>query len=174
MSSTSTNSRFQGPCCGCGVPAPLRSSNQDPNRGRRFFGCINYKQPTACGFFLWLDPERDMEKELIQAENQVLKREQQQATAAASNNSDSQQQRATTAASNSSSEQQQQRATASNNSSEHNSSDQQQLMGFSLTNSDINPPTNASPTLIRRRFKYTNIIEATNDTACQSPRLGAL
>ncbi|KAH7848185.1 hypothetical protein Vadar_034755 [Vaccinium darrowii] len=75
MSSTSTNSRFQGPCCGCGVPAPLRSSNQDPNRGRRFFGCINYKQPTACGFFLWLDPERDMEKELIQAENQVLKRE---------------------------------------------------------------------------------------------------
>ncbi|KAH7861000.1 hypothetical protein Vadar_020477 [Vaccinium darrowii] len=75
MSSTSTNSRFQGPFCGCGVPAPLRSSNQDPNRGRRFFGCINYKQPTACGFFLWLDPERDMEKELIQAENQVLKRE---------------------------------------------------------------------------------------------------
>ncbi|KAH7841244.1 hypothetical protein Vadar_027516 [Vaccinium darrowii] len=75
MSSTSTNSRFQGPCCGCGVPAPLRSSNQDPNRGRRFFGCINYKQPTACGFFLWLDPERDMEKELLQVENQVLKRE---------------------------------------------------------------------------------------------------
>ncbi|KAH7855859.1 hypothetical protein Vadar_029795 [Vaccinium darrowii] len=75
MSSTSTNSRFQGPLCGCGVPAPLRSSNQDPNRGRRFFGCINYKQPTACGFFLWLDPERDMEKELLQVENQVLKRE---------------------------------------------------------------------------------------------------
>ncbi|KAH7857893.1 hypothetical protein Vadar_017647 [Vaccinium darrowii] len=75
MSSTSTNSRFQGPCCGCGVPAPIRSSNQDPNRGRRFFGCINYKHPNACGFFLWLDPERDMEKELIQAENAVLRRE---------------------------------------------------------------------------------------------------
>ncbi|KAH7853176.1 hypothetical protein Vadar_034341 [Vaccinium darrowii] len=127
MSSTSTTSRFQGPLCGCGVPAPLRSSNQDPNRGRRFFGCINYKQATACGFFLWLDPERDMEKEFIQVENQVLKREDLvvivntwkskiKSTAAASNSSSEQQKKRAIAASNNSSGQQQRRATASNSS----------------------------------------------------------
>ncbi|KAI8556757.1 hypothetical protein RHMOL_Rhmol05G0279900 [Rhododendron molle] len=78
MSSSSShfNSIFEGPPCKCGIPAPIRTSKTEANRGRRFLGCINYKQPSrsGCDFFFWIDPERDTQKELLEADNNDMRR----------------------------------------------------------------------------------------------------
>ncbi|KAI8549194.1 hypothetical protein RHMOL_Rhmol06G0007500 [Rhododendron molle] len=48
----------------------------EANRGTRFLGCINYKQPSpsGCDFFFWIDPKRDMQKELLEADNNDMRR----------------------------------------------------------------------------------------------------
>ncbi|KAE9465292.1 hypothetical protein C3L33_02804, partial [Rhododendron williamsianum] len=59
-SSSTPNSRSKLECnvlCGCGVRAPLRTTIAEPNVGRRFLGCVNYKKDDeACKFFDWVDP----------------------------------------------------------------------------------------------------------------------
>ncbi|KAI8573007.1 hypothetical protein RHMOL_Rhmol01G0245500 [Rhododendron molle] len=42
--------------CGCGVKAPLRTALTNPNVGRRFLGCVNYKSDNGCKYFHWVDP----------------------------------------------------------------------------------------------------------------------
>ncbi|KAG5543059.1 hypothetical protein RHGRI_015971 [Rhododendron griersonianum] len=77
MSSSSShfNSINEGPPCKCGIPAPIRTSKTETNRGRRFLGCINYKVPSVgCDFFFWIDPERDMQKEMLEANNKDMQR----------------------------------------------------------------------------------------------------
>ncbi|KAI8559699.1 hypothetical protein RHMOL_Rhmol04G0194300 [Rhododendron molle] len=77
MSSSFThfNSINEGPPCKCGIPAPIRTSKTEANWGRRFLGCINYKLPNAYGFFYWIDPERDTEKEMLDANNKDMRRQ---------------------------------------------------------------------------------------------------
>ncbi|KAI8524512.1 hypothetical protein RHMOL_Rhmol13G0154600 [Rhododendron molle] len=41
--------------CLCGIRAPLRTSSSEDNPGRRFFGCINYKEYNGCTYFDWFD-----------------------------------------------------------------------------------------------------------------------
>ncbi|KAE9467288.1 hypothetical protein C3L33_00795, partial [Rhododendron williamsianum] len=58
-SSSSTNyhsSPNPSVMCLCGIRAPLRTSNSEDNPGRRFFGCINYKEYNGCTYFDWFDP----------------------------------------------------------------------------------------------------------------------
>ncbi|KAI8539361.1 hypothetical protein RHMOL_Rhmol09G0176700 [Rhododendron molle] len=59
-SSSTPNSRSKverNVLCGCGVRAPLRTALTEPNVGRRFLGCVNYKkEDQACKFFEWVDP----------------------------------------------------------------------------------------------------------------------
>ncbi|KAG5562312.1 hypothetical protein RHGRI_005139 [Rhododendron griersonianum] len=77
MSSSSSHfiSINEGPPCKCGIPAPIRTSKTETNRGRRFLGCINYKVPSVgCDFFFWIDPERDMQKEMLEANNKDMQR----------------------------------------------------------------------------------------------------
>ncbi|KAI8559509.1 hypothetical protein RHMOL_Rhmol04G0179400 [Rhododendron molle] len=44
--------------CGCGVEAPLRTTLTNPNVGRRFLECVNYKilSDNTCKYFDWVDP----------------------------------------------------------------------------------------------------------------------
>ncbi|KAH7861564.1 hypothetical protein Vadar_027780 [Vaccinium darrowii] len=54
MSSDSSSSNpLRGVNCGCGERAPLRTALIEPNVGRRFLGCVNYKAETGCNFFEW-------------------------------------------------------------------------------------------------------------------------
>ncbi|XP_058189292.1 uncharacterized protein LOC131306878 [Rhododendron vialii] len=62
MSASSSNTLNSGSklgrnvLCGCGVRAPLRTALTEPNVGRRFLGCVNYKKDDeGCKFFDWVD-----------------------------------------------------------------------------------------------------------------------
>ncbi|KAI8571748.1 hypothetical protein RHMOL_Rhmol01G0142800 [Rhododendron molle] len=60
-STTMSNARSSTPehfnvLCGCGLRAPLRTALTEPNVGRRFLGCVNYKGDNPCKFFDWVDP----------------------------------------------------------------------------------------------------------------------
>ncbi|KAL3622638.1 hypothetical protein CASFOL_034049 [Castilleja foliolosa] len=43
--------------CHCGIQLEVMTSWTDDNPGRRFQGCPNYKKPSCCGFFRWVDEE---------------------------------------------------------------------------------------------------------------------
>ncbi|KAI8538264.1 hypothetical protein RHMOL_Rhmol09G0089200 [Rhododendron molle] len=76
MSSSSShfNTINEGPPCKCGIPAPIRTSKTEASQRRRFLGCIKYKLPSACGFFYWIEPERDTEKEMLEADNKDIQK----------------------------------------------------------------------------------------------------
>ncbi|XP_058191553.1 uncharacterized protein LOC131325998 [Rhododendron vialii] len=79
MSTSSSSSHFnsisEGPPCKCGIPSPIRTANTEANRGRRFLGCANYKLPNnGCGFFYWIDPEKDTEKQMLEVDNKNMER----------------------------------------------------------------------------------------------------
>ncbi|KAG5522558.1 hypothetical protein RHGRI_034645 [Rhododendron griersonianum] len=84
MSSSSTytnnNSQYNGDeKCGCGRRVVMRTSLTTKNLGRRFLGCINYKQKNGCNFFVWIDPEtcpRGVEyAKIMQAKKEALEGE---------------------------------------------------------------------------------------------------
>ncbi|KAL3629939.1 hypothetical protein CASFOL_026251 [Castilleja foliolosa] len=56
-SSKSYGSDVAGARCHCGIELEVMTSWTDDNPGRRFQGCPNYKKPSCCGFFRWVDEE---------------------------------------------------------------------------------------------------------------------
>ncbi|XP_058216848.1 uncharacterized protein LOC131327728 [Rhododendron vialii] len=65
--------------CDCGRKAVMRPSLTVKNPGRRFLGCVNYKQKNGCKFFVWVDPptcERGLEyAKIMQAKKEELERQ---------------------------------------------------------------------------------------------------
>ncbi|KAJ4879949.1 hypothetical protein Rs2_06244 [Raphanus sativus] len=63
MASSSSSSRGKGmavaPRCLCGLPAKIDQAWTDKNPGRRFYGCVRFKEGNGCNFFRWLD-EREV------------------------------------------------------------------------------------------------------------------
>ncbi|KAI8552016.1 hypothetical protein RHMOL_Rhmol06G0232400 [Rhododendron molle] len=77
---TNNNSQYNGDeKCGCGRRVVMRTSLTTKNPGRRFLGCINYKQRNGCNFFVWIDPKtcsRGLEyAKIMQAKKEALEGE---------------------------------------------------------------------------------------------------
>ncbi|KAG5542935.1 hypothetical protein RHGRI_015882 [Rhododendron griersonianum] len=56
----------------------MRTSLTVKNPGRRFLGCMNYKEKNGCNFFVWIDPEtcpRGLEyAKIMQAKKEELEK----------------------------------------------------------------------------------------------------
>ncbi|KAG5542936.1 hypothetical protein RHGRI_015882 [Rhododendron griersonianum] len=57
----------------------MRTSLTVKNPGRRFLGCMNYKEKNGCNFFVWIDPEtcpRGLEyAKIMQAKKEELEKQ---------------------------------------------------------------------------------------------------